>query len=170
MSVQAISAALAVRDVSSSAKFLLMVLANYADQEMKCWPSQARLSEDMCMSARTMVKLFHELEAKGLIVRYPRARRKDGSRTSQLTVLAIHSAESAPRTLPIVKSTTEPTCNPAQNQRAESAPKPSIEPSIEPSVRARPLVPVESQAARAKRQAEMAQSLRQLASQLGERK
>jgi hypothetical protein len=135
MSVQAITAALRVKGISSSAKFLLVVLANYADQEMKCWPSQARLSLDMNMTPRHMVRLFKELETKGIIVRKERPRRTDGSRVSALIGLLIHDDTVSLRDETKVTSDADPTCQIVQNQHDTMSPKPSIEPSIEPSAR-----------------------------------
>lgn len=86
MSVQALSCAMVIRGVSASEKLLLLVLANYADENMSCWPSHKRLSEDACLSQRTILTLLRGLEERRIITRRERFRR-DGSRTSDLITL-----------------------------------------------------------------------------------
>jgi len=92
MSVQAISAALALRGVSSSEKLLLLALANYADESMRCWPSQVRLAEDTCLTDRTVRALLAALEGRGLVSRKEQ-RRRDGSRASDLITLHLQQPE-----------------------------------------------------------------------------
>jgi hypothetical protein len=133
MTVQAITAALSVMELTSSEKFLLIVLANYADADMKCWPSQARLAADTRMSIRTINANLKSLEMAGWLHRSHRTRRADGSRTSDMIHLNLHSAIIAPRTPTNMQFATEPTCNLRQNHSATIAHKPSIEPIIEPS-------------------------------------
>lgn len=160
MSVQAITAAYQAMGVSSAEKFLLVTLANYADQNMKCWPSQRRLCLDMCLSPRQMVNLFKSLEEKHLIRREPQPRRKDGSRNSMMVTLTLHSAMAALRleaqgadsALTIVQS--------VPNQRAAIAPKPS-ENLQENRQRAR-----EAEAASAASRALVAEGMKELAASL----
>lgn len=83
MSVQAIASALALQGVTPSEKLLLIVLANYADEKMVCWPSHSRLSSDTCMSERNILRLFKSLEARGLVQRKARMT-KIGRRSSDL--------------------------------------------------------------------------------------
>lgn len=89
MSVQAITCAMALRGVSPSEKLLLLVLANYADEHMKCWPSQRRLAEDTCLTDRTVRALLSAMEQRGVISRTQRDR-DDGSRSSD--VITLHFA------------------------------------------------------------------------------
>ncbi len=86
MSVQALSAAIALRGVTASEKLLLMVLANYADDKMACFPSHRLLSEDTGLTERTILRLMHGLETRGTINRRER-RRPDGSRSTDLITL-----------------------------------------------------------------------------------
>lgn len=86
MSVQAITLALSASGVGPSEKLLLLVLANYADEEMKCWPSMRRLAADTAMSERTIQRSFKTLEACGIVERKQR-NRADGSRASDIIVL-----------------------------------------------------------------------------------
>lgn len=143
MSVQAITSALSVEGVTSAEKFLLVVLANYCDQNMQCWPSQARLAADMNVSVRKMVDLFKKLEDRGLVSREARSRRSNGARNSHMITLNLHSANSALRHESNVQISSNPTCKNGQTHSAESALKPSEEPPIEPSTSARALAPHE---------------------------
>lgn len=86
MSVQALSCAMVVRGVSASEKLLLLVLANYADEHMTCWPSHKRMAADTCLTERTILSLLKGLEAKRLISRRER-KRGDGSRTTDAITL-----------------------------------------------------------------------------------
>lgn len=88
MSIQALTVAMALRCVSPSEKLLLLALANYADEDMKCFPSQRRLAEDTCLTARTIRSLLAGLEARGMLSRVARERR-DGSRASDVVTLNI---------------------------------------------------------------------------------
>lgn len=90
VSVQAITAALGIQSCTSGEKFLLVVLANYADQSMRCWPSQVRLGHDMSMTDRNVRRLFVSLQIKGLVSRERRPRRTDGTRTSAMITLHLH--------------------------------------------------------------------------------
>lgn len=125
MSVQAITLAYAIQGVTPSEKFLLVTLANYADQSLRCWPSQRRLTSDTCLSKRTMVNLFASLEAKGLLVRNHRPRRKDGARDSMLITLLFHSAAIAPRDPDQGATAALAKVQNMQNHGATIAPKPS---------------------------------------------
>lgn len=91
MSVQAITAAMAIRNASPSEKLLLLVLANYADEHMRCWPSQRRLADDTCLTDRTIRKLLSDLEQRGIITRTER-QRDDGSRASDVIHLRFDGA------------------------------------------------------------------------------
>ena len=86
MSIAAMSCALALRGVTSSEKLLLLALANYADENMRCWPSQKRLAEDTCLSDRTIRTLMTELEAREMLSRTQR-QRPDGSRSTDIITL-----------------------------------------------------------------------------------
>jgi hypothetical protein len=86
VSVQALSCAMSIRGVSASEKLLLLVLANYADDKMMCWPSHKRIAEDTSLSQRTILSLLKGLEARGVITRSER-HRHDGSRSSDIITL-----------------------------------------------------------------------------------
>lgn len=88
MSVQAISAAFAVQGVSPSEKLVLLALANYADAEGKCWPSQARLALDTGLTDRQIRRVFVSLIEAGLMTKKER-RRPDGYRASDVITLTL---------------------------------------------------------------------------------
>lgn len=67
MSYQALSWAFK-QDISpSTAKFVLVALANYADDDGYCFPGQKRLAEDTCQSERSVRSHLASLERRGLI-------------------------------------------------------------------------------------------------------
>lgn len=96
MSVQAISQALKIRGVSPSEKLVLMVLANYADEHNRSFPSHRRLSEETGLSERTILTVMKALEARELLVRQER-KRPDGSRSTDLITLNIGGETISPR-------------------------------------------------------------------------
>jgi len=142
MSVQAITQALAIQGVSPSEKLLLMVLANYADDTGKCWPSQTRLAEDTCMTDRGVRKLLVALEAKGLVSRKGRNRR-DGSQGTDLINLTLAGYDHRNHVPPEPRSTG--TSVQDHRNQSDKSPEPgsaltTFEPSrttIEPSNNAR---------------------------------
>ena len=78
--------AMAMRGVSASEKLLLLALANYADENMACYPSQKRLADDTALSDRTIRSLLAKLEDRGIVSRKEDFRR-DGSRKSDIITL-----------------------------------------------------------------------------------
>ena len=55
---------------SMGQKFLLLVLADYAEPERnQCWPTVSTLAEDCMMSKRTIIRLLNSLEEQGFITR-----------------------------------------------------------------------------------------------------
>jgi hypothetical protein len=128
MSVQALTCAFAIRGLGPSEKLVLLALANFANEEMRCWPSQERLADDTELSARTVWTALQSLETKGVLSRQAR-KRADGSRTTD--VFTLHFA---------LTITSEPTRNiceaESQDLRvplAAVARLTTFEPSIEPS-------------------------------------
>lgn len=96
MSVQALSCAMAIRGVTSSEKLMLLVLANFADEVMSCWPSHKRLADDTGLTQRTVLTVLKALEGKKLISRAERSR-SDGSRTSDKITLHLGGEMASPR-------------------------------------------------------------------------
>jgi DNA-binding transcriptional ArsR family regulator len=140
MSVQQITLALALRNVSQAEKLLLIVLANYADEDGRCWPSQKRLGEDAGMSDRSVRTALVKLEEAGLIVR-ERRNRRDGSRGTDMIELHLERANDQRKNLPAEKSSSGKSCTDYRKNLHElpenisglTTFEPTIEPSIEPS-------------------------------------
>jgi|GEM_PF-2128284 len=86
MSVHALSAAFGAKGLTPSEKLVLLSLANYADEDLSCWPSQRRIASDTSLSDRTVRSVLCALEEKGLITRQERLR-QDGSRASDAITL-----------------------------------------------------------------------------------
>lgn len=77
-----------------SGRAILMTLANYADENGCCYPSQARLAQDCECSERTIRQWLDKLEESGLIMRV-RRNRGNGSRTSDLITLNLSNSLTA---------------------------------------------------------------------------
>ena len=134
MSVHAISWALRQPTGHPSDKALLLVLANYADEDGVCWPSQERLVQESGFSARTIVRALQRLEARGLICRRKRGGDGTGRRTDIVTLATCHNGN-LPQWQPATVSELPATVS---ELPATVAPKPSLEPPIEPLEAAEP--------------------------------
>lgn len=142
MSVQAISWALKARPPSTAAKFLLVALANYADQFGLCWPTAKKLSDDTMLSERSVRTHLGELEASGFIVRTPRWA-QDGARLGDEYRLQFEFAEASkmapanPAGPPAKSAVTPPAglaggctdCTPPLQNLPAHIDEPSLEPS-----------------------------------------
>jgi len=124
VSIQAVGWALKQNVSSSGAKFVLVALANYADEEGRCWPSQKQLAADTCQGERTVRRHLDTLEREGFIKREHR-NRPDGTYASDVYLIqwnpAANLADGQNDRRPI---STDPAANLAGHE-------PSIEPSIE---------------------------------------
>jgi len=118
MSIGLIDWALKQAVYPSAAKFVLVALANYADENDYCYPSQSRLALDTGQSERSVRAHIAQLEADGWIKRDQR-RRPNGSFTSDAFTIqrqispAANLASGKKRRQPAAKS---------------AAPEPSLEP------------------------------------------
>lgn len=90
MSIQALNWAFQ-QTLPMSEKFTLVVLANYADDQYSCFPSQARIAEDMGAAEVTARRNVRRLEEAGYVIRSRRVDR-DGHRTSDRYRLAVGQA------------------------------------------------------------------------------
>ena len=95
MSWQATTWAVTQDVQSSPAKFILMLLANYAGADGYTFVGQATLAEDASMSKRTVVRHMAVLEEQGLITRKRRFR-EDGTRSSDGVYLNLEKASDQP--------------------------------------------------------------------------
>lgn len=127
MSVEAISWALAQPVERSSAKFVLVAMANCAGAEMTCWPSMAYLSEATSQDRKTVLENVKRLIEAGYIE--PTEGR--AGRTGQVVVyrLTTPGKESQKRTStengPVPKTDTKSPVFPAKESRfsVETVPK-----------------------------------------------
>lgn len=114
MSYQALAWARSVKTGSVATKAVLMAVANYADEEGTCFPSQAQLAEDTELSRRTIVRCLDVLEQAGLLSR-SRRHRADGSRKSDLITLVLGDKEPrdtvAPRDASLSDTVSKPKCH-----------------------------------------------------------
>lgn len=74
MSVQAITWALGIEVKSTAHKAVLIVIANYADADGFCWPSQKLVAKQAACSERTVRNVLSDLEDAGIIARTERRR------------------------------------------------------------------------------------------------
>jgi len=131
MSYPAMAWARTIKTGSATNKSVLLAVANYANEDGVCWPSQERLAEDTELSRRSIVRALDDLEAAGHITR-ERRHRSDGSRKTDLITLRLCDTKAPSKntqsdTAPIQGDTvSKPKCH---NVTAE----PFIEPTIEPS-------------------------------------
>jgi Helix-turn-helix domain len=95
MSIQALAAALKVQGVSPTEKLILLVLANYADEAFRCWPSQAQVGRDSCLSERCIRGALAQLEQKARITRTARYREDKGRLSDLIHLVCLYPANSS---------------------------------------------------------------------------
>jgi hypothetical protein len=137
VSVQALSCAMAIRGVSASEKLVMLVLANFADEAMSCWPSHKRLADDTGLTQRTVLSVLRTLEDKRLLSRAER-KRADGSRTSDKITLHFSGEVISPRGETISgggEITDTGVGKPTAGGGEIISPLTTFEPSTEPSVK-----------------------------------
>lgn len=86
------------RTLPPTQKFVLLILAEYADEAWSCYPGQSRIAANTGFSERTVRNALAELEAAGLIARKPRF--NTSGRTSDRTYLIRHVIEALPEAVP----------------------------------------------------------------------
>ncbi|MEM5501834.1 helix-turn-helix domain-containing protein [Ahrensia kielensis] len=141
MSIQAVAWAISQKVGSPTGKVLLICLANYADEEGLCWPSQKTIAAETELSDRSTILWLKKLEECGYIQR-ERRHRRDGSRTTDHIRLQLQQRpQTANKDLPADSAgrselgafDAKPTCISAQSNLQEMHPnEPSEKPSIEP--------------------------------------
>lgn len=75
------------QDAPTVAKFLLVTLANYANEHGQCWPSKAKLAQMMGCDERTVHRNLHTLSEGGLISIQHRF--KDGVQITSIITLGL---------------------------------------------------------------------------------
>lgn len=88
MSIGALNWAFAQTDMQITQKFILVVLANYADEENTCYPGQRKIAEQIGASVETVRRSLKLLEDAGFIIR-ERRNYDGGWRTSDRYRLAV---------------------------------------------------------------------------------
>lgn len=74
---------------SSSQKLVLLMLANYADDQDKCWPSKQTLAEMCCMSKSGICKIITQLETAGFLV----TEKRDGTSSIIRLNMGVHPVD-----------------------------------------------------------------------------
>lgn len=142
MSIQALNWAFG-QTLPMSEKFTLVVLANYADEQHSCFPSQGRIAADMGAHETTVRRNIRRLEDAGFVSRSKRVD-KFGHRTSDRYRLAVghqipteqnaHQADCPPGTVlaPTEQSAQSLPSNllaPTEHSARVSTNEPPVEPS-----------------------------------------
>lgn len=141
MSVEAITWALAQPIKHSTAKFVLVCLANCADSEGKAWPSIAYLCEATAQDRKTVIENLRRLKEAGLLSSTGEMK----GRTGQVPVYRLNTS-TVPKTAPVPKTEPVPELELVPVPKTEPVPVPKtghgtvIEPSVEPSTRKRAAV------------------------------
>ena len=88
MSIRAVQRAFDLDIRPSGRKFVVVALANFADENDSCWPSHKTVAEMTGMSLRAVRRNIASLQQDGLISK-ERRRRPDGSWISQQYILGL---------------------------------------------------------------------------------
>lgn len=127
MSIAALNWALDCDPGSASRKLVLMVLANYADEHGRAWPSQTTIAKKACLTDRSVRTALAELERDGFIERRKRGKRPDGTNLTDVLVLDLTC--STRKNLPHVEHPENPSEAPGnrrQNHPEAVSGKPSL--------------------------------------------
>lgn len=116
MSVHALAWAFEQEIEPSGRKFVLVALADHADAQGRCYPSQVRLAFMTGQGVRTVRRHLADLEELGFITRAETRRESDGGRTSDTVWLNApperldpsHGATEADDRVPTKRPTTPP--------------------------------------------------------------
>lgn len=98
MSVQAITWAFE-QELDCGHKFVLVALANYADEEGRCWPSQEKLAKQCGLTRQRVNVILGDLEEAGFIGIIPQTR-DNGSTRSNVYQLGVPYRSDQPRPIP----------------------------------------------------------------------
>lgn len=134
MSIQAVAWAIETRVGNPMLKVLLIAIANYADVEWKCWPSQTTLAHDTEVADRTIRRGLKDLVELGFIAIEPN-HRSDGSRST--SIIRIRNQPTGQNVHPPGHSSVHPAPDIAMSTPPDSkvsgATEPSMNHQIEPS-------------------------------------
>ena len=131
MSVQAISWALGCKTEKSSDKFVLVVLANYSDQDGFCWPHVGTIAELTMLSVRAVRRCLTRLD--GAFITVEKQRGTFGQQASSHYFLDLNSEIIVQSDILSLSAQSDidapPECHPRQNQSDSAATYSNDEPS-----------------------------------------
>jgi len=131
MSVQAITWALGCKTEKSSDKFVLVVLANYSDQDGFCWPHVGTIAELTMLSVRAVRRCLTRLD--GAFITVEKQRGTFGQQASSHYFLDLNSEIIVQSDILSLSAQSDidapPECHPRQNQRDIAATYSNDEPS-----------------------------------------
>lgn len=116
-------------------KFLLVALADHADDDGRCWPSLGKLERKTCASRRGILLAFRALESAGLV---SRARSSDGKTSTmytlhmggQLSTLGNSVARGRQLSAPLVGNSVAPNLHLEPSLNPKEVPTSSDEPAV----------------------------------------
>lgn len=97
MSFHAASAVLRWKAPTPNAKFVMLIIASYANEQGQCWPSVSRISEETGLSDKTIRVAIKLLVGSGVITKTER-RRQNGSKTSDEFVIMLDGLQAVAAT------------------------------------------------------------------------
>lgn len=123
---------------SPTRKVLMLLVADYADEDWSCYPGQATLAERTELGERTVRRLLAELEEEGWL-RRERRQRPDGYRTSDRIFILRDGPSEQPATvaapdLPANEAAPYRPPDAALPASVAAQEEPSVEPPVEPPV------------------------------------
>lgn len=104
MSVEAMSWARRAIAGNSCKKAVLWVLANYADEDWSCFPSQATIAEQAEVGERTVRRILQGWEEEGLILRTHRGDKGGGRTSDRIYICRERWAMRPPKELPATRA------------------------------------------------------------------
>jgi hypothetical protein len=128
MSIQAVGWAFEQRGITPAQKLVLISLADFANGQNECFPSQRKIADRCCLSRQGVNAAISALQKAGIISK-KKQERDDGSTTSCVYSLNI-GVNSVDR---VVSAVETPACQP-DGQGMSSGKTPILEPSSEPSI------------------------------------
>lgn len=91
MSFQAMAQAVKLKTESPTDKLVLLMLANFADENNQAYPSYKRLAEDCCMTERGIKAIMGRLKKAGYVT-WEKRKKANGSLSSNLYTLHLDKA------------------------------------------------------------------------------
>lgn len=89
MSSDALNWAKQIKVGNGNRKAVLMILADYADEQGSCYPGQWRIAEEAEVGERTVRRILSEFEEMGVLYRKARIRKEGRGRTSDRYYLCL---------------------------------------------------------------------------------